>query len=105
MCMIAEYIRALEGIGFDWEISMTALVSIWSVRFQQLCDFKTVSCQSSILPTPSSGIGFRLSAARNYRLYQEGKSSPLTEECIRELESVGFKWNYVMEVSVFKQTV
>ena len=60
-CMIAEHIRALEGIGFDWGISMTDLVSIWSVRFQQLCEFKTVSCQSSILPTPSLGIGFRLS--------------------------------------------
>jgi hypothetical protein len=60
-CMIAEHIQALEGIGFDWGISMTDLVSIWSVQFQQLCEFKTVLCQSSILPTPSSGIGFWLS--------------------------------------------
>ena len=32
----AEHVRALNGIGFDWGTSLTD----WSVRFQQLCEFK-----------------------------------------------------------------
>ena len=29
---------------------------------------------------------------RSYKLYQEGKPSPMTDERIRELESIGFDW-------------
>ena len=36
----AERIRELESIGFAWGSSKTDLTSIWSVRFQQLCEFK-----------------------------------------------------------------
>jgi hypothetical protein len=38
--MTAERIQALDGIGFDWRTSNTDLAFIWSVRFQELCDFK-----------------------------------------------------------------
>ena len=34
--MTAERIRELESIGFDWGTSQTD----WSVRLQQLCEFK-----------------------------------------------------------------
>ena len=55
--MTAERIRKLESIGFDWE---TAHTTDWSVRFQQLREFKEQSghglvCQSTILPTPTLG--------------------------------------------------
>ena len=39
-CISAEYIRALDRISFDWGTSKTDFPSNWSVRFQQLCEFK-----------------------------------------------------------------
>ena len=87
----AEQIRALNGIGFDWGTSQTG----WSVRFQQLCEF-TAQFSHCIVPIKYSAnpkLGRWVSNQRNhYRLYQERKPSPLTEDRIRELESVGFEW-------------
>jgi hypothetical protein len=98
--MTAEHIRALNGIGFDWGISKTDLASIWSVRFQQLCEFK-VQFGHYLVPIKypaNPELGPWVSKQRYHcKLYNEGKPSPMTEERIRELESVGFKWepNYV----------
>ena len=93
--MTAEHIRALDGIGFDWGTSKTDLASIWNVRFQQLCEFK-VQFGHYLVPIKYSAnpqLGQWVSKQRcNYRLYQEGKPSRITEERIRELESVGFEW-------------
>ena len=89
--MTDEHIRALNGIGFDWGTSQTD----WSVRFQQLCEFKmqfghcVVPRQYSAHPKLWRWVQNQRS---NYRLYQEGKPSPMPEERFRELESVGFKW-------------
>ena len=54
----------------------------------------TASCHTSIVPTPRSGIGFRISAATTScsRKESQVKSSPMTVERIRELESIGFDW-------------
>jgi hypothetical protein len=87
----AEQIRALNGIGFDWGTSQTD----WSVRFQQMCEFK-VQFGHCVVPrqyTANPKLGRWISNQRNnYRLYQGGKPSSMTEERIRELESVGFEW-------------
>jgi hypothetical protein len=91
----AERIRALDGIGFDWGISKTDLASIWSLRFQQLCEFKA-QVGHHLVPLKYSAnpeLGWWVSKQRNnYRLYQEGKPSSMTAERISELESVGFEW-------------
>ena len=91
----AERIRALDGIGFDWGTSKTELTSMWNVRLEQLCEFKAqfghylVPKQYSVNPK----LGMWVSKQRrNYKLYQEGKPSPMTAERIRELESVGFEF-------------
>ena len=87
----AEHIRALNGIGFDWRTSQTK----WSVRFQQLCEFKEqfghclVPKRYSANPKLGNWV---LNQRRIYRLYQEEKPSYMTGERIQELESVGFKW-------------
>jgi hypothetical protein len=92
--MTAEHIRALHGIGFDWGTSKTAVASIWSVRFQQLCEFKEqfghclVPQQHAANPKLGQWVHTQRS---HYKLYQEGKPSYMTPERIRELESVGFK--------------
>jgi hypothetical protein len=89
-----ECIRELESIGFDWEAREADLASIWSVRFQQLCEFKAqfghymVPVKYSVNPK----LGRWLSAQRNnFRLYQEGKPSNMTAERIRAFQSVGFE--------------
>jgi hypothetical protein len=88
--MTAEHIRELENIGFEWWISKAIP---WSERFQQLCEFKVefghcvVPCKYSANPT----LGKWVSKQRHYcKLYHEGKTSQLTEERIRALESVDF---------------
>jgi hypothetical protein len=91
----AEHIRALEGIGFNWGISKTGLTSIWSVRFQQMCEFKAQfgHCLVPQQYAANAKLGnWVKNQRRNYRWHQEGKPSAMTEERIRELESVGFEW-------------
>ena len=89
--MTAERIRELESIGVDWGTSKTD----WSVRFQQLCEFKA-HFGHCLVPTCYSAnpqLGKWVSTQRsNYKLHQEGKPSSITAERIRELESIGFDW-------------
>jgi hypothetical protein len=90
-----ERIRALNGIGFDWGTSQTDLVSIWSLRFQQLSEFKERigHCLVPYTYSANPDLGRWVSIQRSkYRLQQKGKPSPMTEERIRELDSIGFHW-------------
>jgi hypothetical protein len=90
--MTAERIRELESIGLDWGTSQT---DSWSVRFQQLREFKAQfgHCLLSQQYAANPKLGKWVSTQRRcYRLYQEGKPSPMTTERILELESIGFDW-------------
>ena len=86
-------IRELDSIGFDWGTNKTDLASIWSVQFQQLCDYK-VQFGHCLVPeeySASPKLGEWVSnQRRNYRFYYKGKPSAMTEEHIHELESIGF---------------
>ena len=87
----AEHIRALNGIGFYWGTSKTD----WSVRFQQLCEFKMQFGHCLVPPRHAANPKLRnwvLYQRRHYRLYQEGKSTSMTEEHIRALKGIGFDW-------------
>ena len=93
--MTEERIREFESVGFKWDTSQTDLTYNWSVRFQELCEFKEQfgHCFVGQRYSANRKLGRWVSTQRNtYRLYQEGKPSSMTEERIRELESVGFKW-------------
>ena len=100
--MEAERIRALDGIGFDWGTQKTCSASIWRARFQQFCEFKEAFGHCHLVRSKYPAypqLGRWISTQRrHYKLYQEGKSSPMSPERIRELESVEFKWkrNYVV---------
>ena len=104
----SERIRALDGIGFDWGTSKTDLASIWNVRFKELCHFKALfgDCVVSLKYSANPKLGQWVSKQRsNYRLFQEGKASPITAERIEELESLEFKWeqHYVSWNERFEQ--
>ena len=90
--MTAEHIRALNGIGFDGGTSQTD----WSVRFQQLCEYKA-KFGVCLVPKEYSAnpqLGWWVLKQRYfYKLYQEGKPSPMTAERIRDIEEIGFEWD------------
>jgi hypothetical protein len=91
--MTPEHIRALNGIGFDWGTSRTELASIWSVRFQQLCEFKAQfgDCLVPIKYSANPKLGrWVMNQCYRYRLYQEGKPSCITAEHIRALDGIDF---------------
>jgi hypothetical protein len=94
--MTAEHIRALNGIGFDWGTSKTDSAGLsWYVRFQQLLEFKTQfgHCLVSQRYSANPKLGKWVSNQRcNYKLYQDGKPSPMSEERIQEFDSIGFDW-------------
>ena len=90
-----ERIRELESVGFDWGTRKPDLASIWGEHFQQLREFK-VQFGHCLVPHQYSAnpkLGKWVSHQRtSYKFYQEGKPSPITDERIRALETVEFKW-------------
>ena len=90
--MTAERSRALESIGFEWG---TSNKTGWSARFQQLREYKAqfTNCLVPRQYAANPKLGTWLSTQRyKYKLYQEGKPSPMTAERSRALDSIGFDW-------------
>ena len=100
--MTEERIRELESVGFDWRTSRTdwrtsrtAFVSIWGARLQQLRKYKIqsghclVPYQYSANSKLERWVGYQCA---QYKLFQEGKPSRITDERSREFESIGFDW-------------
>jgi hypothetical protein len=93
--MTAEHIRALDGVGFDWGTRKTVLKSTWSERFEQLREFN-VQFGHCLVPkryaaNPTLG-GWVSKQRTRYKLYQEGKPSPIKAEHIQALDGIGFDW-------------
>ena len=91
--MTPEHIRALNGIGFEWGTSKIELASIWTIRFQQLCEFKAQfgDCLVPIKYSANPKLGrWVMNQCYRYRLYQEGKPSCITAEHIRALDGIDF---------------
>ena len=89
--MTAERIRGLNGIGFHWEGTNAS----WTARLKQLTEFK-VQFGNCLVPRQHAAnpkLGYWVSEQRrHYKLYQEGKPSPMTADRIRELQSIAFDW-------------
>jgi hypothetical protein len=87
--MPAERIRALNGIGFHWEVTNAS----WSERFEQLCEYRAQfgHCLVPNRYPANPELGGWVSIQRyNYKLQKEGKPSPMTAERSRALQIVGF---------------
>ena len=88
-------IRELESSGFDWGVSKTDLASIWSMRFQQLCEFKEQfgHCLVPVKYVAHPKLGRWVSRQRTgNRKKRDGKPSPMTAERVRALDGIGFGW-------------
>ena len=91
--MTEERIQTLNDVGFNWRSTGTT----WNERFQELEDYKECfgDCLVPQKYSTNPKLGKWVSTQRtHYRLHQEGKASPMTEERIRALEDprIGFEW-------------
>ena len=91
-----ERIDALETLGFNWS---TASIR-WEGHFQKLVEYKEMHghCrvpQNHSVDNVNLGIWVKTQRS-NYQKYLAGKYSPLTQEQIDQLNTVGFDWGIFM---------
>ena len=87
-----ERIRMLNGVDFVW----SSHDAIWEERFQQILAYKKAH-GDCVVPSvfdenPSLGIWTKRQR-RQYKNYQKGLPSSMTESRIAKLEKIGFVWN------------
>ena len=90
--MTQERIDALETLGFNWSTARSG----WEGHFQKLVEYKELHghCQvPSNYSVDDVNLGTWATTQRcNYRKYLKGKYSPMSQERIDQLNSVGFDW-------------
>ena len=87
-----QRIRELDSIEFVWD----PLAADWKLRFRQLCEFKAQfgHCLLPFRYSSNPKLGRWVAKQRHdYKLYSEGKQSGMTEQRMRELESIEFAWD------------
>jgi len=110
--MTDERVQKLELIGFQWynigEMSQRgkSYEVIWNVMFHELEAYKVKHGHCNVQQS-SGKLGRWVNKQRKqYRSFKEGKSSPMTDERVRQLESIGFQWSlYVGEVVAGNKTL
>jgi hypothetical protein len=84
-------IQKLECLGFEWEPQESA----WEMRLAELRGFRDAHGHCNVPyaykdhPTLAQWVSTQ---RRQYKLYQDGGRSPMTQQRIEQLEAVGFKW-------------
>eukprot|EP00980_Cylindrotheca_fusiformis_P002171 scaffold497_cov97-Cylindrotheca_fusiformis.AAC.2 len=92
--ILADYkIHALNAIGFDWDPCRTN----WNAKYQLLVKFRQQNGHARVKYTSSKeedgGLGMWVKRQQyQYKLFQEGKTSELTQERIQLLNDVGMVW-------------
>jgi hypothetical protein len=82
-------IKDLESLDFEWDIKGAAVA--WEDRLSELADYRKIHGHCNV--PRSTKLGKRVTNQRtNYRLYVEGKKSPMTSFRIKDLESLDFEW-------------
>jgi hypothetical protein len=83
--------QELEGLGFEWDSHGTA----WEDRLNELADYRIVHGHCNVPQRYKENIMLATwvtTQRRNYRLRQEGKSSPMTPFRIQALNRLDFEW-------------
>ena len=95
-----ERIKALEEVGFIWSLRDTSKMAprkTWDAHFESLEDFKEknghcdVRVRSKQHPTGSLGRWVE-KQRHHYNSRVDGKDSKITDDQIKNLEDIGFKW-------------
>jgi hypothetical protein len=91
--MTPERIKALEGIGFVWNVQIIK----WEDRLKDLADYRRIHghCNVSQNYSENPKLGSWVSNQRkHYKARVEGKQSPMTPFRIQDLERLGFEWDF-----------
>ena len=95
--MSDDRIRKLESIGFQWIIegafSAEKLNDLWHKGFQELKKCMETHGNCNVPKNHGSLGNWIISQRQKYRLLKEGKPSPMSDDRIRKLESIGFCWS------------
>mmetsp|Transcript_12105 Transcript_12105/g.18207 ORF Transcript_12105/g.18207 Transcript_12105/m.18207 type:complete len:477 (+) Transcript_12105:225-1655(+) len=97
--MSDERVLKLESIGFhqDWvPDGLTRKQYLWDYMFEELQSYKVEHGHCNVHVNQNSGgeLGTWVATQRQqYRLLKEGKTSCMTDERVRRLESLGFQWS------------
>jgi hypothetical protein len=89
--MTLSRIQELESLAFEWDSHGAA----WENRLSELADYckSHGHCNVPQRCSENPKLGKWVSKQRTeYKLYLEGKTSPMTPSRILELESLGFVW-------------
>mmetsp|Transcript_44027 Transcript_44027/g.44536 ORF Transcript_44027/g.44536 Transcript_44027/m.44536 type:complete len:479 (-) Transcript_44027:156-1592(-) len=92
-CLSQQRISALKDLNFSW--SLTNNGSDWHVMLEKLKKFKVGHghCSVPSLYPDDQKLGRWVSQQRhNYKLKLNGKNSPMTDDRVFALNSIGFTW-------------
>lgn len=93
-----DRIQKLESIGFQWTVAK-GKADMWDIKLEELKNFKQENGDCHV-PTRYGPLGTWVARQRrNYWFSKEGKSSHMTDDRIRKLESIGFEWVFVPNTS------
>ena len=102
--MTDDCIRQLNPNGYQWSTNGSSSrvtqgkkthKEKWNERFHELKAYKAKHGHCNV-PIRSGALGTWVGTQRrHYRLFKEGKSSSMTDERARQLESIGFQWSLV----------
>lgn len=87
-------VKELESIGFVWKEREIECVP-WEHQIRELIEYRNKhgDCKVPFHYAPNRALAHWVANQRTqYKLRQEGKYSPMTDDRIKELESIGFVW-------------
>jgi len=92
--MVQERIKKLESIGFVWDLQE----SQWNEQFEVLQQYKKDDGDCHVPQSYTTKDGVNLgrwvhNQRLQYKKFQEGKPSSMTQERIETLERIGFPWS------------
>ncbi len=81
-----ERIQQLDGIGFNWGVSIPKLG--WEARFRELCEYQTEYGDLNVPQRFQTGLGKWISMQRMLK-----KDGSLLKDRVRRLNEIGFEWD------------
>ena len=90
--MTEDRVRQLEELGFRWEVTASA----WDVMFSQLVLFESEHEHCDVpttFPENQKLANWVMAQRSAYKKKMAGKHSTMTDDRIRRLEEIGFRWS------------
>lgn len=101
--MNVERKKALENVGFRWQVQSVGNSASWMRRYEELKQFKLQKGHCEVpykYRTNQSLANWVHTQRKQYMLMKRGKSSSMTKDRIDRLEGIQFTWQIEGEGSV-----